>query len=471
MAEQILAANIIHSGLVDVGYTMDDATYDKLLKDNQYDATIEVTSNICTIFSIPKVNQIKYPFPILTSAKLDGACLVFHFVNNIMVNALTKSVKDHPQLLSRFKPLFKINLPYKEIVIRCELVAKDKTNVPTITPASLAAGAINCVDEEKFNSSIQLLKLVMVEIPWYITTLDEKVVPTQEEAFSIGSQLPIETVQHSIVNSIEEFNKQQETYLSSAEPCDGIVYSLPTWKYPESGVNKSVNYGKYAVKDSQQLQSTVLDKLEYSIGIDGLLACSVFFEPIKHNNTTYKQCKYPISRINTGEIGPGAIIALQFQSGQFPNITGVMIPSKQPFPQVTTCPYCSYNLKISGSGACHCENPDCKGIRRVLLQKFIKYFNVGIGAKAIEALTKPTLKVLNDTNKKMTDMVISRITNMSNREFYIASSAHTPAKLRAFNLSSEFLSEKVSYETVAYLKQDIKYPFFKELIEDIVALQ
>ena len=462
--ETILAANLVHNGLVDVPTTLTDAAYDALMKEAGFDNAIDQETPICTIFSIPKVNMIKYPFPVLTSAKLDGACLVFHFVQNEMRTVLTKSTKQHPYLLERFRPLLQIDLPYKEIVLRCELVAKDRKEVPTASPASLASGAINCTDAAKFADSMKYLQLVLVEIPWYIDTLDQKVAPTQEDVFRM--ELPIPIVPHNMAHNMEEFQAQKEAYMGGIMPCDGIVYSLPSWRYPSNGVNKSVNYGKYAIKSSESVVTRVKDAPQYTIGIDGLISCVIFFEPVAHNGLTYKQAKFPASKLNT--VGVGATISLEFRSGQFPNIDSIVAPSEEPYELLTECPFCHSTLTTSTSGAVHCENGTCVGICRALLQKFMKPLGANIGQKTIEGLSAPTIAAIQRETNKFTIALRDKLTSITNKEFYLNSGAYTAAKLRTLGLTNEFLSALVSTETAEHLKNDIKKSYLTALIGEII---
>lgn len=439
-------ANLIHNNEITVDdkskYILSDEEYDKMVNEiNPSHLHEDVEHEDFTIFSLLKHTSVTLDYPLLVSMKIDGSCICLRFKRTPdkkiwLIKVYTKNYNNlkNNQLLDKllvkfedFAPVKNIvkkieNIAFDEIMVRVELygVTCGKTN-----PASYAAASISC-DVDKFSNYNVDMKVV--EIP-YIIRNKVNVPVMQKKVFEIFEEL---SVPHKIVTNESEFKLALSEYTRkpdtddelsdiSSIPCDGIVYSKDFWSYPfgSSIANKSVNYGKYAVKTYSSHVTKIIGEPEYCISVDGLISCSLSFEPLTVGNKNYSKSKFPTSRF--GEIGIGSEISLEFASQAFPQIKDVLSKADKPFVVPKNCMFCNMKLDFSADGIVYCNNKNCKEVHLMLMHKFVSACGLkGVGlitlknnVKTIPITFNSMIKSLQSRKKALDKEFIDKVLNLS----------------------------------------------------------
>lgn len=432
----IISNNLIHRQGINLPL-LNDILYDKLVK--QYDQTIleEDYTISCsdqdqylipfTLYSLPKYNKcLKLnSFPLLVSMKLDGVsvCLGFIIHNDGITKKMTKELKyvftKNTENLKNLNLLHKLKIKLNQLpithqivdefctnwiqtnirnytftislVVRCELIATSRTIEGYSSASNFASAAVNC-EVSKFDLFKDRLTLKVIDLPYYICKKINKnykrliIYPTISDVFTAFKTT---SVQNELVYNEKDFYTAFDKYINNNDfPCDGIVYSYPSWSYPSynSIANKSVNYNKFAMKQENYYKSEIVSNPIYSINADNRLECSIGIKPTVIQGRTYTKCKFTISKFDT--IGIGSIIELIFQCNQFPSINEVLTKSDNPFKPPSKCPFCNSSILVKTNKVINCSNNYCYEVHKSIMKKFFKKNKINITDKYYNQIYK-----------------------------------------------------------------------------------
>ena len=309
-------------------------------------------------------------------------------------------IKDNAKLGNSNAPV-KSRIQSKYIVelrIRAECVKKDKDTPDTAT--GFVSGGINgklkTFQDRLDNLCLRPFEIGLIKYKDPISNDIIDIVPTQGTALDLLSKMKLLNFTPIHAKSIDAsyrfidlLDHLQETY---NEPLDGIVYCSSDWTYPyvTEESSKRVNYSKYKFKRNNIVQSSLLG-ISYSIGATGKYTPTLEYETVMINDKRYHQAKMAVKRIQDfGQIYVGQPCDIELKADINPMVVAVYDPpnTKEPITLIRKCLHChkqlQYNSNKSGDVVISCVNPDCVGVIR---QRIIKFLNAikykGISEKTL----------------------------------------------------------------------------------------
>jgi DNA ligase (NAD+) len=151
-----------------------------------------------------------------------------------------------------------------------------------------------------------------------------------------------------------------------------------------------VNYSKYKFKRNNIAQSALLG-ISYSIGATGKYTPTLEYEAVLINDKRYRQAKMAVKRIQDfGQLYVGQPCDVELKADINPMVVAVYDPpsTDEPIQLIRKCLHCrkilQYNENKQGDVVISCVNPNCPGVIR---QRIIKFLNAikykGISEKTL----------------------------------------------------------------------------------------
>lgn len=416
----------------------------------------------CSVRFIYNTEVGKY---IIDDAETRGMDLGFSHKNTNLTNRFIGLINSPtcPWFKKKFHQIFH-SLSVEVITIRGEIVLLDKSER---APASYVAGKVN--SKSKIIDVEGKIGFKMFEFVRYKKFSDEKIyVPIQEKVCKV-----IQAIDNSVrfefieLGSNENENDKLVKNLFDRwnveldSPIDGVVYSDPSWTYPQYKEDASgVSYGKYALKPHTSSPSKVTS-IEYTVSKDGKLNPIINFETIQISGRNISRAKISINKLMEfidGKLGPGSVINITLNGG-IPYVDNIIpdtakCPPSQLIQLPRTCQFCHDKLKINLSkiNTIKCENVNCPGVVVKMLVNLLKILKISGYAE------KSLMKILdeNDNNfesifttinsKYGEEFVKNKVSECSVGDLVVGLNICTVTKLRDFDYIYAIKARKVSEE-------------------------
>lgn len=340
----------------------------------------------------------------LLSWKLDGLTIVLSYSDGKLAKAVTRGNGEVGEVVTNNARTFRnipLSIPHKgELIVRGEAVISysdfEKINAGIKeeearykNPRNLCSGSVRQLNNEvtaKRNVKFYAYSLVKAEGVEFHNAREEQFFFMQEQGFETVEYRKVS--RDTIIEAVEEFERKVEHY---DIPSDGLVLLLDDIAYGQSlGTTAKFPRDSIAFKWEDEVQETVLQKIEWSPSRTGLINPVAVFEPVELEGTTVSRASvHNISILRGLKLGIGDRITVYKANMIIPqiaeNLTGsdsVEIPEQ--------CPVCGGMTEIRQINevqSLYCTNPSCEA-------KKIKSFTLFVSRDAMnmDGLSEATLE-------------------------------------------------------------------------------
>ena len=340
----------------------------------------------------------------LLSWKLDGLTIVLSYSDGKLAKAVTRGNGEVGEVVTNNARTFRnipLSIPHKgELIVRGEAVISysdfEKINAGIKeeearykNPRNLCSGSVRQLNNEvtaKRNVKFYAYSLVKAEGVEFHNAREEQFFFMQEQGFETVEYRKVS--RDTIIEAVEEFERKGEHY---DIPSDGLVLLLDDIAYGQSlGTTAKFPRDSIAFKWEDEVQETVLQKIEWSPSRTGLINPVAVFEPVELEGTTVSRASvHNISILRGLKLGIGDRITVYKANMIIPqiaeNLTGsdsVEIPEQ--------CPVCGGMTEIRQINevqSLYCTNPSCEA-------KKIKSFTLFVSRDAMnmDGLSEATLE-------------------------------------------------------------------------------
>lgn len=297
------------------------------------------------------------------SWKLDGLSLVLYYSGGKLVNALTRGDGHMGKVIfdkALLMPSIPKEIPTKEdLVVRgegCisldefEAIKRTKSGEQFSNPRNLAAGIINTVAR----SSILLRHLTFIAHSTVSSTgFQSPIEFTVASELRYLADLGFNVVPHSVIHNFQlkhEVERYTESIANFEYPVDGLVLSLNDIPYRESlGETARFPRGSLAFKWPDEIGTTAVRGMKWSVSRTGLITPVVILEPIDLDGTIVRQANlHSLKGFEDLAIGKGDILEVYKANKIIPEVSSNLTRSgTEPTPHI--CPRCGGPTRIAES--------------------------------------------------------------------------------------------------------------------------
>lgn len=360
--------------------------------------------------SIDDVEHFLGTNPYVAMCKMDGLTCTLTYLDGILVGAETRGNgivgEDVFNNIKTFSSVPK-KIPCEGLVIiDGEIICTYEDFKPFIdmykNPRNFAAGSIRLLDSK------ECAKRKLTFVAWdVIKGFDDKFLHNNlSHLIDFGFKVVPYCINYSIEDSIDMIKEYAE---NEKYPIDGVVFKFDDIAYGKS-LGETAHHFKNAIayKFYDEIYSTKLQKIDWTMGRTGTLTPVAVFDPIEiegsiieraslHNISIMEEIlgiPYSCQKL---EVYKSNMIIPQIYSAEKKVLSSEQL--KMPeyfgfFPVITECPICGYPTEVyenNGVKILKCTNLDCEG-------KLINRLDHFCGKKGldIKGLSKATLGKLID---------------------------------------------------------------------------
>lgn len=341
----------------------------------------------------------------LAMAKMDGLTCSLRYLNGRLISAETRGDGivgedvTHNAMVIRSIPK---RISYKEeLIVDGEIISTyDNFNAFAgffKNPRNFAAGSIRVLDSK------QCAERHLTFVAWdVIKGFDEE--NSFSQKLNLLDDLGFQTVPSAYSEDIQEaVDSVIDQARINSYPIDGVVFKYDDIKYGES-LGRTSHHFKNAIayKFYDELFTSIIEDIDWTMGRTGVLTPVAVFEPIEMDGSTISRASLHNLSVMEEILGTpyvGQEIQVFKANMIIPQISKADKEIKddveyQFIPVIDTCPICGEKLKIRVNGdvkEVFCPNVNCAG-------KIINQFDHFVGKKGLDVkgLSKATLEKLLD---------------------------------------------------------------------------
>lgn len=343
----------------------------------------------------------------ILSLKMDGLTVLNTYNNGTLFQSETRGNGEEGEIITHNAKVFDnlpLNIPYDnkfeiegEAIITWSDFEKINTNGEYKNCRNLASGSVRQLDSGIAKD--RHIRFIAWKIPFGLTTYSY--------GFELAAKWGFEVVPYVKYNSeTDNINEKVEELKVIAEeksfPIDGLVITYDNIEYGES-LGTTGHHPKHslAYKFYDDVYTTKLLDVEFTMGKTGVLTPTAIFEPVEIEGSTVERASlHNISIMQElGIAHKGQTINVYKANCIIPQIDSVEpdnieITDKNMIIPIETCPICGADTEIiqeNDSKVLVCTNPKCKG---KLLGKLVHFCSKN--AINIEQMSEATLRFLID---------------------------------------------------------------------------
>ena len=343
----------------------------------------------------------------IISLKLDGLTVLNTYNNCTLCQSETRGNGEEGEIITHNAKVFDnlpLNIPFDrkfeiegEAIITQSDFEKINTNGEYKNCRNLASGSVRQLDSNITKN--RHVRFIAWKIPFGVTTYSQ--------GFEIAAQYGFEVVPYVKYNSkYDDIEKAIEVLKSIAKektlPIDGLVITYDNIEYGKFlGMTGHHPKHSLAYKFYDDIYSTELLDVEFTMGKTGVLTPTAVFKPVEIDGTVVERASlHNISIMKELGITHKCQIVNVYKANQvIPQIDSVEeddieITDDNRIIPIETCPICGANTKIiqeNDSKVLICTNDNCKG---KLLGKLVHFCSKN--AINIEGMSEATLQFLID---------------------------------------------------------------------------
>ena len=381
--------------IVNAGFDVKAVNELKKVEHNHEMLSLDKTKSIFEVLAF--LNNHDY----CAMAKMDGLTCSLRYLNGKLVSAETrgdgKVGEDITHNAMVINSIPKTINYQDELIVDGEVISTYR-NFEKFTglyknPRNFAAGSIRLLDAN------ECAKRGLDFIAWdLIKGFDES--KTFMNRLSILDSLGFTIVPWSVDNELEQVveNVKSEAALNSY-PIDGVVFKFDDIEYGES-LGKTSHHFKNAIayKFYDDLATSYLEDIEWTMGRTGILTPVAVFKPIEMDGSTVSRASLHNLSVMEDILGipfKGQEVQVFKANMIIPQISQAQKPEEKPdniIPLLETCPICGELVEIKVNGdvkELYCPNENCAG-------KILNQFDHFVGKKGLDVkgLSKATLEKL-----------------------------------------------------------------------------
>ena len=341
----------------------------------------------------------------IISLKLDGLTVLNTYNNCTLCQSETRGNGEEGEIITHNAKVFDnlpLNIPFDrkfeiegEAIITQSDFEKINTNGEYKNCRNLASGSVRQLDSNITKN--RHVRFIAWKIPFGVTTYSQ--------GFEIAAQYGFEVVPYVKYNSkYDDIEKAIEVLKSIAKektlPIDGLVITYDNIEYGKFlGMTGHHPKHSLAYKFYDDIYSTELLDVEFTMGKTGVLTPTAVFKPVEIDGTVVERASlHNISIMKELGITHKCQIVNVYKANQvIPQIDSVEeddieITDDNRIIPIETCPICGANTKIiqeNDSKVLICTNDNCKG---KLLGKLVHFCSKN--AINIEGMSEATLQFL-----------------------------------------------------------------------------
>ncbi len=341
------------------------------------------------------------------SWKLDGLTVVLTYEEGKLAKAVTRGNGVVGEVITNNAKVFDnvpLSIPFQgRLVLRGEAIIKysdfNKINesldveAKYKNPRNLCSGSVRQLDNritQKRHVNFIAFALIEAEGVDFKNSLMEEFAWLSHQGFAVVEHYLVG--RNQIADQVHAFEKKIPDY---DLPSDGLVVIFDDLAYGQSlGTTAKYPRNGLAFKWRDELKTTKLLKVEWSLGRTGLITPVAVFEPVELEGTTVSRASiHNVSLVKELELGIGDEISVYKANMIIPQIEENFTRSGNlEIPKI--CPVCGGSTTISnenGTETLICTNPACTAKH---VKRFAHY--VSRNAANVDGLSEETLLKLID---------------------------------------------------------------------------
>ena len=355
--------------------------------------------------SIEELSQFAGSQKILLSWKMDGLTIVLTYRDGELFKAVTRGNGEVGEVITNNARVF-YNIPSKisctgELVIRGEAVISyseferineqiEDADEKYKNPRNLCSGTVRQLNNEivsKRKVYFFAFALVKAEAGDFENSHSHQLKWLSSLGFDVVDYLEVTSWQ--VPKAVDTF-KQKITDFDF--PSDGLVAIYDDIHYGESlGRTAKFPRDSIAFKWEDEIQSTVLENIEWSASRTGLINPIAVFQPVELEGSTVSRAfLHNVSTLKSLKLGIGDTIEVYKANMIIPQIaSNLTMSGNASIPE--HCPVCQGKTVISNANDkefLYCENPQCAAKKLKGFEHFVKRDAINIEGLSEQSLEK-----------------------------------------------------------------------------------
>ena len=355
--------------------------------------------------SVEELAQFAGSQKILLSWKLDGLTIVLTYRDGELFKAVTRGNGEVGEVITNNARVF-YNIPTKipytdELIIRGEAVIGyseferineqiEDVNEKYKNPRNLCSGTVR-----QLNNEVVAGRKVYF-FPFSLVKADSVDFSNSHSCqlkwlLSLGFDVVdyIEVTSNQVADAISTFKQRINDY---DFPSDGLVAIYDDIHYGEAlGRTAKFPRDSIAFKWEDELQSTLLESIEWSASRTGLINPIAVFQPVELEGSTVSRAfLHNVSTLKSLKLGIGDTIEVYKANMIIPQIaSNITMSGTASIPE--HCPVCQGNTVIHDANDkefLYCENPQCAAKKLKGFEHFVKRDAINIEGLSEQSLEK-----------------------------------------------------------------------------------
>jgi len=355
--------------------------------------------------SIEELSQFAGSQKILLSWKLDGLTIVLTYRNGELFKAVTRGNGEVGEVITNNARVF-YNIPAKipytgELIIRGEAVIGyseferineqiEDADEKYKNPRNLCSGTVRQLNNEivagrrVYFFAFSLVKADSVD---FANSHSRQLKWLSSLGFDVVDYL--EVISGQVADAINTFKQKINDY---DFPSDGLVAVYDDIHYGEAlGRTAKFPRDSIAFKWEDEIQSTVLESIEWSASRTGLINPIAIFQPVELEGSTVSRASlHNVSIVKALKLGIGDTIEVYKANMIIPQIaSNITMSGNASIPE--HCPVCKGKTVINnanGKEFLYCENPQCAAKKLKGFEHFVKRDAINIEGLSEQSLEK-----------------------------------------------------------------------------------